>query len=237
MIDDLKEVILEHVKAEYPREACGLAIIFKGKLKYIPCKNNAIGTEHFILDAEDYAKAEDMGEVVALIHSHPNASANASEADFVSCEATKLPWYIVGWPSGVWVNFEPSGYVAPLVGRNFHHGVLDCYTLIQDYYLRELGNQLPNFVRHDNWWVAKDGKPPENLYVENFAKAGFEVVSGPPEKHDVLLMMVGADVPNHAAIYLGDEVILHHLHGRLSSRDQYAGYYDKHTTHILRYRG
>ena len=35
---------------------------------------------------------------------------------------------------------------------------------------------------------------------------------------------------------LGDGLILHHLQGRLSSRDVYGGYWQKITTHILRHR-
>ena len=38
-------------------------------------------------------------------------------------------------------------------------------------------------------------------------------------------MHLEADVPNHAGIYLGDNVILHHVQGRLSSRDVYGGYF------------
>ncbi|WP_043946890.1 NlpC/P60 family protein, partial [Ralstonia solanacearum] len=40
---------------------------------------------------------------------------------------------------------------------------------------------------------------------------------------DVILMQVRAPVPNHAAVYLGGVQMLHHLHGRLSSRDVYGG--------------
>jgi cell wall-associated NlpC family hydrolase len=52
---------------------------------------------------------------------------------------------------------------------------------------------------------------------------------------DCFLMQVASPVPNHAAVYLGDGLILHHLQGRLSSRDVYGGYWQKVTTHVLRY--
>jgi cell wall-associated NlpC family hydrolase len=48
-------------------------------------------------------------------------------------------------------------------------------------------------------------------------------------------MQVASPVPNHAAVYLGDGLILHHLQGRLSSRDVYGGYWQKVTTHALRH--
>ena len=57
-------------------------------------------------------------------------------------------------------------------------------------------------------------------------------------RSDVILMQIRSQngVPNHAAIYLGDGLILHHLHGRLSSRDIYGGYWQEVTRHILRYK-
>lgn len=132
-----------------------------------------------------------MGEVTAIVHSHPDELARASEADKVACEASGLPWLIVsvlkedGVPVASEVNqIEPCGYEAPLIGRTFAHGVTDCFSLIVDYYKRELGIQLPNFERHDNWW--NDGH--SDLYTEGFEKAGFVQVDGPPRKHDVLLM-------------------------------------------------
>jgi cell wall-associated NlpC family hydrolase len=75
------------------------------------------------------------------------------------------------------------------------------------------------------------------LYVDNFATAGFAVVD-PDDLRvgDVLLMQVHSEVPNHAAIVLGDGLILHHLQGRLSSRDVYGGYWQKITTHTLRHQ-
>ena len=36
---------------------------------------------------------------------------------------------------------------------------------------------------------------------------------------DVVLMSINSPVLNHAAIYVGNDMILHHLHGRLSRRE------------------
>jgi cell wall-associated NlpC family hydrolase len=72
--------------------------------------------------------------------------------------------------------------------------------------------------------------------MENFAQAGFSPVDASDlQTGDCFLMQVASSVPNHAAVYLGDGLILHHLQGRLSSRDVYGGYWQKVTTHILRY--
>jgi cell wall-associated NlpC family hydrolase len=150
----------------------------------------------------------------------------------VACEASGVPWFIVSYPNGQWFELSPKGYVAPLVGREWSHGVLDCYSIVRDWYAQERGLSLPDFQRFDEWW-----RRGENLYVDNFGAAGFAVVE--PDDllvGDVFLMQVHSEVPNHAAIYLGDGLILHHLQGRLSSRDVYGGYWQKITTHTLRHQ-
>jgi cell wall-associated NlpC family hydrolase len=48
-------------------------------------------------------------------------------------------------------------------------------------------------------------------------------------------MHIVSPVPNHVAIYIGDNKILHHVQGRLSSRDVYGSYYQKVTAKILRH--
>lgn len=148
------------------------------------------------------------------------------------CEKTALPWLIVNHPIGHWVQIKPSGWQAPLIGRPFHHGVLDCYTLIVDYYAQTLNIALPDFRRPDRWWDAGG-----DLYRENFAAAGFSPVQmSALRPHDVILMTVASPVPNHAAIYLGDQVMLHHVQNRLSSRDMYGGWWLQNTTHYLRHK-
>jgi len=68
-----------------------------------------------------------------------------------------------------------------------------------------------------------------------FLLQGFEQVKE-PQVGDVILISVGANVPNHAAIYVGDQMVLHHAPKRLSKRDLYDGYWLKHTHSIWRYR-
>lgn len=221
---------LAHAMAEIPREACGLLVVRKGREVYRPCRNLATGDDQFTIAPDDYEAAEAEGEVIAVVHSHPFIPATPSQADLVSCEASGLEWHIVSVPNGTWHSFRPSGYTAPLVGRVFSHGVLDCYSIIRDWYAQERGIELLDFDRSDGWWNRG-----ENLYLDNFGKAGFRACQ---ELHPgaVLLMQIGSRVPNHAAIYLGDDLIVHHLQGRLSSRDVYGGFWRKHTTHILEYR-
>lgn len=223
--------MLAHAERDFPRESCGLLVVVKGRCRYLPCRNIAERNEHFVLSPDDYGAAEDKGEVVAVVHSHCNLPPIPSQADLVGCEKSGVPWIIVSWPTAQVKQIEPSGYVAPLYGREFSHGILDCYSLIRDYYMQNLNIQMSDYARDDEWWLKA-----QNLYLDNFEEEGFVVVNGQPEVHDLFLMQMMSAVPNHAAVYVGDGLILHHAAGRLSSRDVYGGWYQKITTHQLRHR-
>ncbi|MDF4005326.1 C40 family peptidase [Luteibacter sp. PPL552] len=230
-----------HAMTEYPREACGVIIVRKGRERYVPCRNlAATPDDHFVLSPEDYAAAEDQGEVTAIVHSHPNVPARPSEADRVGCERSGLPWVIVAVMSGPRVTdtqiIAPTGYEAPLVGRAWAHGVLDCWALCRDWYARERGVMLPDPPRRDGWW--DDGQ--SDLYSDAAMEwAGFRKVSlDDMVTGDLILMQIRSRnlVPNHAAVYIGDGLILHHMDNRLSSRDVYGGYWHEVTRSVWRHR-
>lgn len=231
MQEENKKLALEYAKKQFPKEACGLLVVECGREVFIPCGNLAKEMGSFILDPVDYAFAELRGEIVGVVHSHCLTNEKPSQIDLVSCEKHGIPWHIVSIPNEAWYSFEPSGYRAPLVGRQFNYGTLDCYTLVQDYYKEVLGIELMNFERSDEDAFKKG----HSLYVENSARAGFEQVSDLRE-HDVVLMQINARAPNHAAIFVGNNLILHHMTGRLSSRDVYGEYYRKRTRVIYRYK-
>lgn len=236
--EDILNAIREHAAKEFdvidaygkPRESCGVVIVRKGKHRYVACRNIAERNEHFVIHPTDLADAEDEGEVILVVHSHPNIPPTPSVADLIGCESSALPWLIISWPTNVIYHFQPTGFKAPLYGRQFAHGIMDCYTFIRDYYMQELGITLLDFAREDEWWLK--GK---NLYLEGFQKAGFTSVSHDAKKHDVVLMQVGSQIPNHGAVVLGDGCIGHHQMGRLSSKDVLGGWYQKIITHTLRH--
>ena len=245
----VKRAIEKHAIAEYPRECCGLIIADGNKKKYIPCRNIAENDNDFRLHPEDYANAEEQGQVLAVVHSHIDRKPFPTEADKVGCEASGLPWHIVAiYNGGVdsWHYFEPTGYQAPLVGREFHHGVLDCYTLIRDFYKRELDIDIPDFERPDDWWNKMDAG---ELYLDNFEKAGFVRVDDDIRYGDVILMQYRSERTNHGGVYLGNQALkeapdlfpvpsalLHHAMPRLSERVPYGGYWADITRMVVRHK-
>ena len=177
--------------------------------------------DRFHLSEVDFAAAEEAGEVRAVVHSHPDRAATPSMADRYGCDRSQLPWVIVSWPAAGMVTLQPGDATVPLIGREFAHGVADCYTAIQDFFaLHQI--TLPDFDRHGEWWLRG-----ENLYEDNVRSAGFEPVplDAPLQPGDVLFMKIRAPVTNHGAVYLGDNVIYHHLIDRLAEKTVYGQFY------------
>lgn len=233
---------MAHAASCAPAECCGLLVDFgpeHGGRRYVAAINTRAhdeGAAQFELDDATWWACEDAGEILAVCHSHPHASANPSMADRLGCEASGLPWLILAWPSEHVVQVNPCGWSAPLVGREYTFGVLDCYTLVQDYYRRSLGITLPDFERRDKFWERG-----EHLYRDNLQAVGGVVVSAASEADlvpgDVLLMRVlSPDVDNHAAVWVGDGYMLHHPYGQLSRRERWDTPWQRRTTAVLRHR-
>jgi cell wall-associated NlpC family hydrolase len=103
--------------------------------------------------------------------------------------------------------------------------------LWKDWYKRELKIDMNEYERRDKWWDKG-----QNLYLDNYTREGMREISlSEIDYGDIILMHLRSKVPNHAAIYIGNSLILHHVQGRLSSRDIYGGYYQKNTAKILRH--
>ena len=228
-----KDDALVHAKGQNPKESVGLLLNIKGKKRYYPCRNLSITShQEFILDPEDYVKADNLGDIVGIVHSHPICSPEPSQADRVSCEKSNLPWYIVSPESEEWSYLEPNGYKAPLIGRKWVWGVTDCWSLVVDWYKQEKGIELKDYERN----MTPDEFLFDPLFESYATKTGFRELRPEErlEKGDVLLMSIMYPTLNHVAIFLGD-MVLHHLADRLSCREPYSAWLYKSTGKRYRY--
>lgn len=214
-----------HAVRDYPREACGLVI----GGEYRAFANVAVDLEN-----EFQLPADAPHVFEAVIHSHcaPAHGIEPSAADMRGQMETAVPWGIVltdGKTASAplwWGDFRLD---EPLIGRQFCHGVLDCYSLIEARWWQECKVRLPIVPRDREWW-ERGG----DLYREGFASAGFrQITEAEAAPGDVVLMQVRSKVPNHGGIIRENGLVLHHLQNRLSRQEPLGGW-RKFITHWLR---
>ncbi|AXF53116.1 MAG: hypothetical protein [Caudoviricetes sp.] len=253
------KAIMKDAEKRYPNESCGVVIITPdNKEKYIPVDNlSKDPTEEFKMCPDGYIAAELQGEVVGIVHSHPDATTRPSAHDMavmgknreiqlmVDPDAPAVPWHIVSWPEGDYRQIIPE-VPDSLLGRPFVHGVWDCWATCEAYYGKYHGLTFPKYVREDKWWEEKETT---SFYEEFHEAAGFYKVNS-PEPGDLIIMQIGRSYhPNHAGIYLGEAkefegneyfgntLMLHHMYGKKSEVIVYGGQWHQRTSFILRHDG
>lgn len=207
----------EYLISCLPFEGCG--VIKDGQ--FLPIRNIADNpTNDFRLD-----ESQLPNQYETIVHSHPSGLAEPSKEDMENQIKSGVPWMIIPIKNGIcqtilWLGKENN----ELIGRPFIHGIFDCYSLIRDYYRAVRKITIPEFPRENNWWSKG-----QNLYVDNFEKAGFRKLAEKeePQEHDVFLTNVRSKVLNHGGIYLGKGLILHHLANSISRKSPIALWHGK----------
>ena len=100
----------KHATECVPEECCGLVLSVNGKEIYWKCKNisSDYKEKSFVIDTLDWADGEDQGEVLAIVHSHPDGLFEFSEADKISCKYNDLPFYLVDPKSESIIKINPD---------------------------------------------------------------------------------------------------------------------------------
>lgn len=225
--------IAAHAREAYPHECCGLVV----SDRYVRMRNIAADPRReFAMEPAALLPAE----VRAVVHSHPDGPAWPSAHDMRQQIASGLPWGLVTVSGGrvspvLW--WGPGVPIPPLLGRIYRPGPSgsdgrgDCYAIIRDWYAVARGIVLPDYPR-DPEWERSGG----NMYLDNFADAGFrEVPAGEAREGDVVLARLAAPVPNHGGVVLPDGRVLHHLREKLSTDVDRLGRWSRFVTHTLRY--
>lgn len=233
MEDAIILALYAQAEKHFPNEACGFILEDNGLLTLIECENVAAEpAKAFKIPIKDYIQYKDR--IAYTYHTHPNQLATPSEADIRASQRTNLPYLILGWPGKDISTYTPKdSNRLPYVGRPFIYGVLDCLSLVSDYYLQEFKITLPEPSRKSwGWWQEIEHI---NSFIDGFVNAGFSKVPA-LRPGDVIIMQLAAKCPNHSAIYLGNNVILHHAtSGSLSKEEMYGHYWKENTVCFLRH--
>lgn len=127
----------------------------------------------------------------------------------------------------------PSAYF--YAGVEYRQPDQDCYALMRQFFSEQLGVELGDYPRPSDWFDNK-----YNLFMENYAKEGFRLIDvsfNLLQIGDVLLCAIGSPLPNHCAIYVGGNHVLHHLINRHSSVDPLSRLLRNNTMAVIRHPG
>jgi proteasome lid subunit RPN8/RPN11 len=239
---DLRTAVIKHGQEAWPEETCGYVIKTGKKSTIFQCKNiSPKPTESFLISLSDLKTARSLGEIIGTWHTHPHSSKEPSLADIAFCESSKLNCYIMSIrkrDDGEFVIDGPSvttpqGREVDYLKRPYITGIFDCYGLVRDYYRREYGIHLTNHQRIN----LETGEVAYDKFLKYYEDEGFvRVMDDSYQVGDVMLMQLMDKQPNHVAIYIGNNLIMHHNLDRLSKVDIWGGYWQKFTVARLRHK-
>lgn len=120
--EEARREMLACAEEAVPSEMCGVLVFSYEGYEFLPLSNCAENPhETFEISADDWMAAERVGEIVAVVHSHPRGEPFLSGADRWMQVETGLPWILV--TQGRLKLFRP---VPHLRGRVFEYGKTDC---------------------------------------------------------------------------------------------------------------
>lgn len=233
----LDEFIAEAAHSTPNVEACGFVFRDQGGALFADRRENKAPdqSKNFLMDAAEFVQAKSGGELVGYWHSHPDTSCAPSDADKTIAEAVGLPCWIYSVPDKQLACYNPTGWRAPLEGRDFVPHVYDCVSLVWDYYA-EQGLELPALPRTEsefNHGIKFDWRK-----ICEAVGATIHPQLPAPQIGDVFVMIIGESrKPNHLGVYVGAGQMLHQTSNAKSCRVPWAGYWKKHTVFTIRRNG
>jgi len=255
----VRAAILEHMQEEAPKECCGLivrSLYEPNDYVYERCLNmHEKPEESFAFSEADSLRVSTDNIITAIVHSHPNGPIGPSKADMLSYRVINKPYVIAACDpatgsAGVY-SMGDHLLDAPLIGRPWLYGVFDCLEALRGWYWQERDVYLPQVPRTDWWWdgdrqdeVEEDDR---DMYMRNIIPWGFEEFKpdfdnpssvNHPLIGDVILMQIESPVVNHAAIYVGNNLLYHHRFGKPSGENPTGYFADVGVIrHWCRYKG
>lgn len=117
------------------------------------------------------------------------------------------------------------------LGRSYELGGEDCFGCVRGYLQETFEIQMPNFARPRDFHTD----PFFNMYrfYEDWGFHQFHDEN--PRIGDVFLISLGGVFPSHCAVFVGKNLILHHLPNSLSRLDRFQPKWSPRVTHKLRH--
>lgn len=197
----IRNEIRKHAEEHKNEEVCGLILLINNDYKVFPCENVSFNKkEHSILNVLDYIKAEKIGEIVGTYHSQENDG--PSLIDNLTSDSHNIFSIIYCWKLDKFYVIKPQ--LINYLYKDFKIGEHDCFTLVKNYYYKQLNISLNNYERKDNWHIDNP-----KLILQGFKKEGFTVVED-RKMHDIILFGKNSNNLYHMGVYLKNNMFIHH---------------------------
>lgn len=192
----------KYFQSQHPLEGCGIVV----DDQFVPIENvHPQPRTNYLMPEDTWIDYNPL----AILHSHTNGIHEPSKADLQCQIDCGIPFGIImcnGETATKPIWFGNHILDTPLLKRPFIFGVFDCFSLGRSWYWQNRGVYVPNFAREVDFWRKK-----EDLFGQHMSECGFrEVVGSEYQEGDILLMSMWSNVPNHCAIVLGGNLLMHH---------------------------
>jgi len=122
-----------------------------------------------------------------------------------------------------------------VLGRQFILDQQDCFAVVQDIYSKNFDIHITDYARPSDW------RSDTNDIIERaFEREGFYKVEdwslSSLQEGDVLCMAVGQSKANHMAVYVGGNLIVHHIMYNLSRDEILRDFWRKSICFVLRHK-
>lgn len=231
-----KNNIIKLVEKNPNEEICGFFYINFDTYNFYQCNNISSGDKKtsFEISTDDFLKAQSMGNIVGIFHSHVGEDSNFSQIDKELSEEIELPIFCYSSFDKVFREYRPSGYKANLYQRPFIYGNYDCFGSVRDYYWNNFNILLDDFDRDNSY--DKNNTPIilNQIEKQNFYKPENQIDI---KEHDIIVYKsIKHAYPDHLETFIGNSRVYQHLTNRLSGKDLINEGFLKKRYCILRYK-
>lgn len=123
-----------------------------------------------------------------------------------------------------------------LIGRPFCWGSTDCFGLARSFFSDNWGIAIRDYARPADWHNRSADLIRMLYQRENFILLAKEQVPDSELRPgDVAVMALGTSIPNHFAVFVGENRILHHKTGAMSNVETYRSFWRGYTSFFLRH--
>lgn len=241
LLNEIKKYFLEDQKVE----RCGLLVDNNNNLLFIPSLNISNKKDkNFTINPETYLLASQYGKIVACCHSHVKDS-SFSATDIINSFKHNISYILYNIKKDKFYIFDPKEYkkYEKYINLNFELGKNDCANIINNFYKQELkftkNIEMPdlcNIGTYDNLKNKNLHIWDKEIYKNNCEHFNlFNIKSFDELKpYDIIVFNDISKKPVHAAIYLGEELILHQTAGYPSRIEGLRKFHLKFISYVAR---